>query len=223
MVAMRRLRLLLLPSQFSGCLCLIIALLICVVRAWSYIQHYQLFYEFLFGAYGFNTLLLEAPNSLYVISNAILNSTATYYVLLVMCGVLASLTTYAVLQAFGTARRATNEVIDELHQGTPAYKQAARESFLRLGLRVISVIGWTIYTIVFLSVLIPFSISILYNSIDLIQDTRWVGWIVAILSVLVITLCLHIHVVFARLVWLRPRLFGGDREIEEAEHHAPIE
>lgn len=219
---MQRLRILLLPSQISGLFCVFIALLVCGVKAWSYIRHNQLFYEYLFDAYGFNTLLLEAPNSVHLISDAILNSSATYYALLLICGVLASLTVYAIMQAVSNAKQATSEVLHEMHEPGQLYKQAVRESFLRLGLRAASLIGWTVFIIVFLSIFAPLSISLLYIGIDHISDDHKIGWLIAAAGCLIIALCLHIHVVFARLTWLKPRLFGGDKVIEELEHGTKV-
>lgn len=214
---MERLKLLLLPSVASAASCLILAVAVLGASAWSYIEYSQLFYEYLFGAYGFKTILLQAPDSLWAVRGAVLNSVLTYHLLLIMCGALAGLTTYTVLEAIGHARRAAQEVLNEMHHTSALYKQAAHEAFVRLGLRVASIIGWTMYVILFFSLLVPYSIYALQAGIDQISNSAAIGWLYVAVALVLLFVSLHMHLVFARLCWLRPRLFGGDTEIEEAE------
>lgn len=212
---MKRIKLLLLPSLSSGTGCLALAGLLLGGAAWSYIEDSQLFYTYIFGAYGFKTVLLQAPDDLWTLGNAIAGSNLTYYVLVIMCGIMAGLTTYTILEAISHLRRDTGEVIHNMHTYGTAYRQAVRESFLRLALRVVALLSWSVYAIIFFAMLVPFCILWVQMGIDRISMSAAIlGWLTILGSWLAFSLCLHVNVVFARLVWLRPRLFGNDA-IEE--------
>src|SRR5919109_354902 len=77
-------RLLLTPSVMSAALCVIIAAATAGATAWSFINERQLFYEYLFGIYGFSTLLVQDTGTFYAFKRAIFESNATYYILILL-------------------------------------------------------------------------------------------------------------------------------------------
>jgi len=65
-----------------------------------------------------------------------------------------------------------------------------------------------------LKILLPYAILATQLTVEDIFTSY--DWLYALLGVVVLALTIHIHVVFARLTLLRPRLFGGSDEIELA-------
>ncbi len=70
---------------------------------------------------------------------------------------------------------------------------------------------WIIYSVVFFNVLLPF--SLLSAQIAFTEITTYEGALYALMSIFVILVSMHIHVVMARLSFLRLRLFGGAEDI----------
>jgi hypothetical protein len=209
-------RLLLTPSLSSGGVVFAGALIIIAASAWSYINDNQMFYETLFGIYGFKTLIIQAPDSVWILRNMILGSNATYYVLIIICGLAAGLTTYTVLETLRHAAQGASQVWHEMQSPSQLQQTAFREDILRLLLRIITLGIWGVYIVIFLTTLFPATIVFTQSGIDSISMTMTSGWwyIAGGFGLLVISL--HIHVILARLLLLRVRLFGSS-DVEIAE------
>ena len=214
-VYMTRLLLLLLPSISSGIITAGLALILFTATSWSYINENQLFYDVFFGVYGFKTVLLQAPDSFWTFQNAVLNSSVTYYVLLVLVGLIAGLTVYTVLEGIGRTMRSASRVMEEMHAEGAAYERAVHESYIRLILRIVSLASWALYTVCFVSLIMPFCIFLIQLGVDDLATGVWMWWIRLLAALAIICVALHVHIVFARLCMLRPRLFG-DTDIETA-------
>lgn len=211
-----RILLLLLPSLSSGTLTLLTALTLLAASGWSYINDNLLFYDQLFGIYGFKTLLLQS-DGLYALQHALLDSSITYYILLVATGITVGLIVYTLLEAARVTVHTTAEELHEIGDTDPAHKTAAREALERLLLRVTGLVGWGVYVAVFVSILLPFSIVLAQTGIDMLETSRIGGVVHCVGAFALLAMGLHIHIIFARLSMLRPRLFG-DADIEEAKY-----
>lgn len=207
--------LLLLPSISSGIITACMALILFTLTSWSYINENQLFYDFFFGVYGFKTALLQAPDSFWTFQNAVLNSSTTYYVLLVLVGIAAGLTVYTVLEGISRTVRSASAVLQEMHVEEAVYRRAVHESFVRLILRLVSLAGWALYTVCFISLIVPFCIFLIQLGVDDLATGVWMWWVRLLAALAIIAAGVHVHVIFARLCMLRPRLFG-DTDIETA-------
>ena len=213
---MPRLLLLFLPSLSSSALTSLTAAVVLVASGWSYINENLLFYDQLFGIYGFKTLLLQS-DGLYALQHALLDSTLTYYILLFAAGITVGLMVYTLLE---TARMTIHTTAEELHEigdDDPLHKTAAREALERLLLRVASLVGWGVYMAIFASILLPFSIVLAQTGVDMLETSLLGGVVHGASAFVLLVLGLHTHIIFARLVMLRPRLFG-DSDIEEAKY-----
>jgi hypothetical protein len=213
---MPRFFLLLLPSILSGVFVIIVALIILGASAWSYINDNLLFYDQLFGIYGFKTLLLQT-DGLYALRHAVLDNSMTYYILLVMAGAAIGIIIYTLLEA---ARFAINTTVEEIHEigdSGPTRKIAAQEALERLLLRITGVVSWGIYFVLFGSIILPFCIILVQTAVDNFESMPTSSVLPGIGAFILLSVGLHTHIVFARLCMLRPRLFG-DSDIEESKY-----
>jgi hypothetical protein len=216
---MHRTILLLLPSFASTISGSILVLLILGTSAWSYAQQKQLFYEGLFGVYGFKTLMMQAPDGLSAILNTLLRGSYTYFVLVVVAAVIVGLSVYAILQGMGAAVSTTSSELNQMRDHT--HRGVASEAFKRLMIRILGICGWGIYIAIFLSSIIPMSIVILQSGLDSLPAFRPSSVFYFVGAVLLLGLSLHVHVIFARLCTLRIRVLGGDEEIDERSLSTP--
>jgi hypothetical protein len=208
--------LLLSPSLSSSVITLLSALIIVGVSAWLYITHSQIFYDYLFGPNGIETSLLQVTDSSAIFKNWLLGSTATYYILLVATAAIVGLTVFAILQ---NADKAVNKSLfawQGLQAASRTHKDALKETLARLALRAVCLLAWAIFWALFAGILIPFSTLLVQMGIDNFNKGDLSGLLYLAASLGLILASVHLHVVFARLVRLRPRLFG-DRDIELAE------
>jgi hypothetical protein len=207
MASLQRLKLILSPSIVSAPVALTISGFIWLSAGWSYITDTQLFYDQLFGPYGAVTLLQIQPNNLGELQNTVLNGSGTYYVVLFATGLIAGLFIFFLLESISRVVSGVSLFWRQSHSNRQTARQAVRESLARLGLRVLSLICWAIYTIVFTSILVPFSILVLQDALE--GNGDWQKWLLAVIAFFSLAASIHLHVSFARMVFLRVRLFGG--------------
>ncbi len=183
-------------------------------NTWMYITKNQLFYDNLFGAYGLKTYVWEHSLGATTWKNSFLASPLAYYVFVVVAALAAGLIVYTVVEMFGLlvrgGRLALRGVITLL-----AVHHRVR--LVRLGLRVLALAGWALYTAFFLSTILPFVIVLSQTGVDRVHGGTVTGWWACAGAFVILVAALHLQVVFLRLVTLRARLFLGDRAIEEAE------
>lgn len=206
MANLQRLKLILSPSIVSAPVALTLSGLIWTSAAWSYITDTQLFYDQLFGPYGAVTLLQIQPHNLGELQSTVLNSSGTYYVVLVAVGLIAGLFIFFLLESISRIVSGVSMFWRQSHSKRQTAHQAVRESLVRLSLRVVSLLCWAFYAIIFTSILVPFSILVLQ---DALEGGDWQKWLIAVGGFLTLALSIHLHVSFARMVFLRVRLFGG--------------
>jgi hypothetical protein len=74
---------------------------------------------------------------------------------------------------------------------------------------------------VFASVLLPAALVLARAGTENLNfDMPW-GWVQIVQSFVLLSICLHVQVVFARLTLLRPRIFGGS-DVGIAGYHKPV-
>lgn len=208
-------KLLLVPSLTGGILVAIIVSSVLMMAGWTYISHQQLFYEYLFGHYGLTTVLLIAPDSFSAFRTAIINGSLTYYSIVVVAAICATLITYTILETIHHMTQGTWAIWQELKSDSKLSHEILRQTIWRQVIRIIGLIGWMAYFLAFINLLFPASIVVLQIGINMIALSQSVGWLYVLAAWLLLALSLHMHVTFMRLTFLRPRLFG-DTEIEVA-------
>lgn len=217
MYDLRLIRLLLTPSLLSGTLTLGLGALLIGYNAWLYVSEQQLFYDYLFGSHGLKTYIWQHSDKVSSWQGAFLGNPVVYYVLVGATAIAAGLIVYFLLQLISLTFKNFRLSLGILHAQNKTDKAIALELFSRLVTRVISLVCWGLYGAFFISIISPFVFVLNQVGIEYIHDSRFVGWLACLGALLILMLTIHLHVIFLRLVFLRPRLFGGDRAIEVVE------
>lgn len=206
----RLLQLLLQPSLFSGTVIFILTCAVLGSSAWAYISSQQLFYDYLFGPYGLETYLWQHAAHATSVRDAFLASPIAYYIIVTLVATAIGFAVYVVLQLLGVLSQAAHtygQTRNRLHAVVSS----------RPLVRILGLLGWAAFGAFFFSTLLPFSLLSVQQGSERIRlhDISH-GALYCLLAVGVLAWSLHLHVIFMRLVWLRPRVFGGDNEIEAA-------
>lgn len=208
--------LLLTPSLSSGIVTLFAATATLIGAGWLYIGHNPFFYDYLFGPNGINTTLLRVPDTTVLVRTWLLGSAATYYIVLLITALIAGLTVFAILQGIRHLVSESYSGWSLLHSHSAQAKSVIREVFARLALRVVSCLIWCLYIVFSTTVLVPFAMVLLQSGIDVVTKNIGGGLFNIFASFVTLAVFVHVHIVFLRLILLRPRLFGT-RDIELAE------
>jgi hypothetical protein len=137
-----------------------------------------------------------------------------YLVFWIVLGIVAYLT----VSFIGSSVSNTNRGAGQLN-----YVHANRDKILKERLHsiiahVFVAIGWIIYAVVFTHFIMLFSTMGRLVGVTSLPDLGGFGWIA--LSLVVFSIFAHIHVIFARLLLLRFRIWGGENYISESSHRA---
>jgi hypothetical protein len=101
----------------------------------------------------------------------------------------------------------TAELINELNTYVNFdRKQVVREAFEKLALRLVVIIAWVPYLLLFFHHLVPYVIVVAQAASLSLLSLAGAGYL--ILGITLMFLALHIHTVLLRLLALRARLFN---------------
>lgn len=214
----RLLRLLLIPSLLSGCLVTVAACGYLAYAGWEYVQDNGYFYDYLFGAYGARTYLWQRPFATPPWLADVFGGSLAYFVLLVTVAVIAGVSVYAMLQVLRASRQKAAELVRELEFPTTQHDDIVAELITRAALRTMALIGWGLYMLFYLGIVVELTTMGVRAGIDAISEFHTtLGLFEVFGSAALLVVASHMHVVFMRLCFLRPRVFGGDRSIEGVE------
>jgi hypothetical protein len=202
----RFLRLLVLPSFFSSVIGGFIAGGVVVAANWSLIHDNFPFYDYFFGYDGAVTNLRGSTGGAPVLEQAVDGRTVA-----ILLGVLAAVVVLLVLV------RGIIRLINSLFWAVqemravegPAKDVVERELGKRVGARLLIGVLWIGYVFVSIQVVLPF--AILASQLAFSTDSsvgEGIGYLLFALTLLLA--CIHLHVVMARLLLLRPRVFGNE-------------
>ncbi len=195
------------PSISSGLFAVVGAVVVLGAHAWLYISEHQLFYDTLFGVNGFRTQLLLASDSFEVFRQRVfVYNPFTYYLFVGVVAVIAGLVLYTVLDIITRAVRTTEEIVEEAEEGENLLHS---EIVARAAVRVLGIAGWGVYIALFINLVAPYSLLAVDQGLETITIGDMGGIVNILIGLVIMTASLHVHVVFARLVWLRIRLWGG--------------
>jgi len=186
---------------------------------WLFLRGDDIFYDYLFGAYGLHTFIWQSSLGLSAWYQAFLASPPAYYLLVGGAAVTVGVIMFTLLQVVGVLRNGTRHLLQEAGSNEPEHKRAAHELLLRLGTRVLGMVGWAGFAAFFVSSILPFTIVLNQTGIHYWADggRRLIGFGASLAAVLLFAVALHLQVVFARLSFLRSRLFHASSAVEEAE------
>jgi hypothetical protein len=208
--------LLLKPSLSSNVLTFLSTSSITILSGWLYVSRSQAFYEYFFGPNGISTTLLRAPDTTAALRMWLFGSPATYYIVLGVAAVITGLTVLTILQGIQHIVREGVFIWRELRTPSQSANSAISELFARLAVRVVASLAWGIYIALFATVLLPFVVILEESGIDTLASNIFIGGLYITAAFALLGVLVHMHVIFARLVALRPRLYGVN-DIELAE------
>ncbi|GEM_PF-1432008 len=215
MQQLRLFSLIFLPSPFGMVMTWVAAVIILLVANWSYTVNNSFLGDFLYGNGGVITKFSEPTDKLSVFAAAFSAQYITYEIIVFIFAMLIGFLVYLLLQSISGSIRNFNDIIDQLRGTSGTTKQDLELSVGLQGLiRVSAIFFWFCFWMLTLKILLPYAILATQLTVEDIFTSY--DWLYALLGVVVLALTIHIHVVFARLTLLRPRLFGGSDEIELA-------
>ncbi len=187
---------------------------------WLYISDNQIFYNYLFGAYGLYNYFWQDTVALSDWYRSFLHSSAMYYLIVGAAAICAGLIVFTLMQIGSVLRRGVTLLWRETHSQNGAHQGLVKYLLYRLGLRIITIAGWVVYSVFFVGTLVSIPIVGNQAGIELFRKGDWTGIFFCLGAFLFFCVILHMHIIFGRLVFLRPRIFGGGQAIEEAESHS---
>jgi hypothetical protein len=202
-------KLLLLPSLFSSIVSSVVAIAMIIGVNWALILDNLPFYDYFFGNDGTVTNL-QGPTNEISAAGEVLDSKA----LLVLGGVLlAGVGLVIVVRGIVGLINSISWTMQEMHAvDGPAKRAVERELGARAGTRALVAVVWTGYVFVWIKIILPFCIlasQLGFSSSSSVSEG--IGYVFFALGLLLVSL--HLHVIIARLLLLRPRVFGGDEAL----------
>lgn len=197
---------LLTPSMASGFLVAILTLVALAVPAWSFVEDSQPLFEFFYGAQGVVTSLQGSSADTEPLWTSLVALPAAYNAAIVLVSIGVGIVVFIALQL---VNRITGGVASLLavRSVRPSFKKVVeKEIEIRFAVRGITAVLWLLYWFVSVTVLWPFCILCVRTSIG--QFPSGQGWGYVVFGFGLFALVLHLHVVFLRLIALRPRLFS---------------
>jgi hypothetical protein len=195
-------RILLSPSLSGGLGVLLGAAGAILFDIWPTIRYTTSVNAYVFGQYGARTLLLQSQDRLSLL-RSVLHGSLVYYILVVVAGMSVGLVMYAFLESVGWARSTASEAMQDLHEDRQKHDLLRRQ-----GLRIFCLVTWGIYTLFFITIMVPFSLSLAEYATNISSLFFRVCSMAA--AGVILAIGLHLHVIFARLSLLRIRIFGGN-------------
>jgi hypothetical protein len=212
MQQLRLARILLEPSPSSSVATCITAIAILVAANWTYSTRESIMYGFFYGEEGVITKLLHSTDTVSVYLAAFSARYITYEITVFIFAIAVGLFVYLLLEGFSRMARGTNETYSAIKGSSGKQRLDIELSFgIRVLTRAIGLFLWFLYWTLTLKILLPFSVLATRTTLDDLFQTN--AWMFMLLGIAIMTVCIHLHIVFARLVLLKPRLFGGRNEI----------
>lgn len=201
--------LLLKPSLASFILTVVVASGLLGAANWAFITSNPFLYEFFFGAGGVVTAFESSPGFQAAEAPPLIYFVGVSIAAIVGGGILFFILRGLHQLARGMTSRHQETQLEQYRHHVLNQERGGRIAF-RAGVFVV----WVGYTALFLQFFLPF--AVLMSRIGAEQLDTPEGWLRNIWAFAIAWFCLHVHIIFARLFVMRPRLFGGEAAIEEA-------
>lgn len=194
------------PSFFSAVMVSIFTGLILAAGNWGQLRSIPAIYEMFFGEQGLVTGIQQTSQGAFgeLLARAFEN-TASYYVVIILVAVGVAVIIYGILQGVTDTANDVHEVAGELRSVEAAQAAVRRSVMVTAFLRAASIIGWIVYMIVFLQIILPFAVLAFGTGIH-DQGQSQVTYTIGAIALL--WLGLHLQVIFMRILLRRLRVFG---------------
>lgn len=200
-------RTLVIPSPLSFGLSLVVSAIYIIYISWAYLNDNFLIFNYFLGPSGVTMRFWKGTSSLVEWFTKFFSSDVGYYLSLLTIALVVGAATYTLLQLLSLMFRGTAHFVENAERSNKP--QTFIELFVRLWVRCLVLVGWVFFIAVTLSTILPYVHICMSSGASYLQsfDPRGILPYVQALFICVITL--HIHVVFVRMVLLRPRIFDN--------------
>lgn len=208
MQQLRLLKILFMPSFLSLTMSISLTIIILAITALPYAANNV----FLTGLVSIdpvnlNALLVAAENQMVSVASIILDRTELYIVFITIAAATIGLLVFATLELITRGADDIKESVEELRFAKGRIKERIeREIIAKWFVRSGAIIGWAIYWGLWINIFVLFSIFIVRIGFSIAPDIASIGYITFGTAILIASL--HLHVIFLRLITLRPRVFG---------------
>lgn len=208
--------LLLRPSLFSLILTMVLAGAVLAISVWPDATHSPLLNQYFYGPHGVVEALKKSPD-INAFTRAFSVSPIVYYGLILGVAALVAGGVYAILQTLSKLVVGSYDTWHVFHDPTKGKKNLEKEVGTQLTVRLMSILLWIAFTYFFVTILLPY--CIFAARIGMNHLFEWEG-LYAVAGFVLLVASLHVHVIFLRLLLLRPRVFGGKLDIMAAIYEA---
>lgn len=206
------------PSTLSGLICVLISLLtVAGVVAMTNFQGSS-FQQDLFGLQlrveqeRLSTAGIEEEFSLSedygAINDNFANSNMVRNIPVMAFWMSVGILVYFLVTGIAGALASAKDIGDELNYVHAKRNELLRVVFIKLAIRLATLVIWLLYIMAFFRILIPYALAAANIGGSTIMTFG--GILYALLSFAILAFSLHLHVILVRLVVLRPRLFSKD-------------
>lgn len=209
-------KLLLRPSLFSFILTMLFAGAILAIAVWPDATHSSLLNQYFYGPYGVVQALKKSPD-INEFTRAFSVSPVVYYGLILGVAALIAGGVYAILQMLSKVIVGSYDTWHVFHDPIEGKEKIEKEVGTRLTVRLMTALLWIAFAYFFMTILLPY--CIFASRIGISHLFEWEG-LYALAGFLLLIASLHVHVIFLRLILLRPRVFGGKLDIMAALYEA---
>ena len=204
---LKRLGILLTPSLLSGCVVVILSVLILLGATWSYSVGSGTLYDILFGKNSSVELISNSRSAMSAFANTVFGNTTLnkilYFAFWMLVGLFVYVVLFALIRGGETAVRDAQEATYTNVKKLDLFKSI----LVKAGLHLAVIAALVIYWIFFVEILFPF--SILAARIGLSELPYIMGLVYSPLSLFIMVLSIHINIVFMRLLLLRVRIYDS--------------
>lgn len=213
----RLFQLLLKPSLLSGLAASLVSLLILGVGNWLYAERSSFFSQYLFGRYGLVTNLQQSQGNIWEAALGLFDKPFSYNIVILLAAIVCGALVYIALESVTRSVDSVHETWEEIRYAERGSRHLIEvELGTRWIIRSLAIGAWLAYWVAWLSAVLPF--CLLATRLLFSDSLQPISWFYAGLGLAVCWLGLHLHVIFVRLILLRPRVFGHSSEVEIASY-----
>lgn len=185
------------------------------ILALSYTAKTGLIYDYIFGPDSSASLIETSKSSIEALNQVIFGNPTLNKILFFGFWMAIGLIVYLTLTGIWSSVNSAYSTVNEINYATAHKLRIDNDLKYRIILRIVAAMLWFIYSVFFLKIFLPFSILCGRISVGTLNLPS--GWLYGLISIVVLEVSLHLHVVFARFFMLRPRLIGGWDDILETQ------
>lgn len=195
------------PSLFSAISVCISSVIILLSANFSSLLGSGALYDVIFGHGTPYDLIQNSHDSVAAVNKTVLGNSVLNNILFFAFWMMIGLFVYVTIATLSHSVAETEESLESMHYVHARKKIIQQNILLRWSVRIGGVLAGLIYSWVFFSFLLPF--SILASRVALGSLSTIIGWLYLILASIVLVMGLHIFVILIRIISLRPRVFGN--------------